>query len=212
LGSLATALYLQEVAGYPAVVAGLSTLPSPIVSFLLARRVGNAAARIGPRVFLVAGPVLAGVGLLLIRPYAHDFGFATSLLSGRLVLAAGLALIITPLSSVILIAVEPAHCGIAAAFQNAIGRTAALTAVACMGLVAAGPLNDASFARLLGVAAALFFVGAVVSGVAIAKPAADDPSRHVVAADSVVTVTAEQCIPCFQTRQHGGLDAPRVHA
>ena len=222
LGSLATALYLQEVAGYPAIVAGLSTLPSPIVSFLFARRVGNAAVRIGPRVFLVAGPVLAGVGLLLIRPYANDLGFATSLLSGRLVLAAGLALIITPLSSVILIAVEPAHCGIAAAFQNAVGRTSALTAVACLGLVAAGPLNDASFARLLEVAAALFFLGAVVSGVAIANKVAgaptadrcdaDDPSRHVVTADPVVTVTAEQCVPCFQARQHGGLDAPRVHA
>jgi len=197
LGSLATALYLQEVAGYPAIVAGLSTLPSPIVSFLFARRVGNAAARIGPRVFLVAGPVLAGVGLLLIRPYANDLGFATSLLSGRLVLAAGLALIITPLTS-------------------------ALTAVACLGLVAAGPLNDASFARLLEVAAALFFLGAVVSGVAIANQVAgaptadrcdaDDPSRHVVTADPVVTVTAEQCVPCFQARQHGGLDAPRVHA
>ncbi len=178
LGSLATALYLQEVAGYPALVAGLSTLPSPIVSFLLARRVGNAAARIGPRVFLVAGPVLGGVGLLLIRPYAHDVGFATSLLSGRLVVAAGLALIITPLSSVILISVEPAHCGIAAAFQNAVGRTSALTAVACVGLVAAGPLNDAGFTRLLQVAAALFFLGAVVSGVAIANPAvpADAPT------------------------------------
>jgi hypothetical protein len=71
LGSIATALYLQEVAGYPAIVAGLITLPNPIVSFLFARRVGNAAARIGPRHFLIAGPVMAGMGLLLICPYAH---------------------------------------------------------------------------------------------------------------------------------------------
>jgi EmrB/QacA subfamily drug resistance transporter len=172
LGSIATALYLQEVAGYRALAAGLITLPTPIVSLLFARRVGNAAARIGPRVFLVAGPVLAGMGLLLICPYAHDFDFATHLLPGRLVLAAGLVLTITPLTSVILISVEPAHSGIAAAIQNAVGRTSALTAVACAGLIAAGPMSDVSFARLLQVAAALYFLGAVVAGVAIANPAA----------------------------------------
>jgi len=174
LGSIATVLYLQEVADYPAIVAGLIALPNPIVTFLFARRVGNAAARIGSRVFLVGGSVLAGVGLLLICPHAHDFDFATHLLPGRLVLAAGMALTITPLSSVVLMSVEPAHCGIAAAFQNAVGRTSALTAVACVGLVAAGPLNDAGFARLLEVSAALYFLGAVVSGVAIVHPAAGD--------------------------------------
>lgn len=170
LGSIATAIYLQEVAGYPAILAGLITLPNPIVLFLFARRVGNAAGRIGPRVFLIAGPVLAGMGLLLICPYAHHFDFATHLLPGRLVLAAGLVLTITPLSSVILVSVESAHSGIAAAIQNAVGRTSALTAVACMGVIAAGPLTDASFARLLEVAAALYFLGAAVSGITIANP------------------------------------------
>jgi MFS family permease len=64
LGSLSTALDIQEVAGYSAVVAGLITVPSPILSLLFARRVGRMAARIGPKVFLMAGPVLAGSGLL----------------------------------------------------------------------------------------------------------------------------------------------------
>ncbi len=177
LGSIATALYLQEVAGYPAFLAGLITLPNPIVLFLFARRVGNAAARIGPRVFLIAGPVLAGIGLLLICPYAHHFDFATHLLPGRLVLAAGLVLTITPLSSVILVSVESAHSGIAAAIQNAVGRTSALTAVACVGLIAAGPLTDASFARLLEVAAALYLLGAAVSAVTIANPGRQDDAE-----------------------------------
>jgi EmrB/QacA subfamily drug resistance transporter len=172
LGSIATALYLQEVAGYPAIVAGLITLPNPIVSFLFARRVGNAANRIGPRVFLVAGPVLAGLGLLLICPTANHFDFATHLLPGRLVLAVGLVLTITPLSSVNLVSVDTARSGIAAAIQNAVGRTSALTAVACVGVIAAGTINNVSFARLLEVAAALYFLGAVVGGTTITKPVA----------------------------------------
>lgn len=174
LGSIAMALYLQEVAGYPALVAGLITLPTPIVSLLFARRVGNAAARIGPRIFLIGGPVLAAAGLLIICPWAHHFDFATHLLPGRFVLAAGLVLTITPLSSVILVCVEPVHSGIAAAIQNAVGRTSALTAVACVGLITAGPLNNVSFARLLQVAAVLYLVGAVVGAIGITNPIAPD--------------------------------------
>jgi EmrB/QacA subfamily drug resistance transporter len=172
MGSVATALYLQEVAGYPAIVAGLITLPNPIVSLLFARRVGEAANRIGPRAFLMGGPMLAGLGLLLICPTAHHFDFATNLLPGRLVLAVGLVLTITPLSSVTLVSVEAARSGIAAAIQNAVGRTSALTAVACIGLIAAGTINNVSFARLLEVAAALYFLGAIVGGVSITNPVA----------------------------------------
>jgi hypothetical protein len=48
---LAIALYTQEVAGYSATAAGLVTLPSAIMSFLFARRVGRVSARIGPHLF-----------------------------------------------------------------------------------------------------------------------------------------------------------------
>ncbi|HUH67642.1 MAG TPA: MFS transporter [Mycobacterium sp.] len=172
LGSLGIALYTQEVAGYSATVAGLVTLPSPVMSFLFARRVGGVAARIGPRMFVMAGPVLAGLGLLLIHPAAHGFNIVTQLLPGMIVLAAGLVATITPLTSVNLSSVEAAHSGIAAAIQNAVGRTSALIATACVGLIAACTLTDASFARLMLVGAVLFFIGAVLSGVTITHPAA----------------------------------------
>jgi hypothetical protein len=112
----------------------------------------------------MAGPVLAGLGLLLIRPSAHGFNIFTQLLPGRIVLAVGLVVTITPLTALNLSSVEPARSGIASAIQNAVGRLSALIAVACMGLIAAGPLTHASFARLLQVSAVLFFTGAVISG------------------------------------------------
>jgi EmrB/QacA subfamily drug resistance transporter len=171
MGSLGTALYLQEIAGYPAIAAGLITLPTPIMSLLFARRVGRAATRIGPRIFLMAGPLLAGLGVLLIRPTAHGFNVFTQLLPGRIVLATGLVLTITPLTALNLSSVELAHSGIAAAIQNAVGRFSALIAVGCVGLIAAGTLTDASFARLLQVSAVLFFIGAVISGLTITNRA-----------------------------------------
>ena len=120
----------------------------------------------------MAGPVLAGFGLLLIRPSAHGFNIVTDLLPGRIVLATGVVATLTPLTSLNLSSVEPAHSGIAAAIQNAVGRTSALIAVACVGLIGAGTLTDASFTRLLQVAAVLFFIGAVISGVTITNPTA----------------------------------------
>jgi hypothetical protein len=56
LGSLAIALYTQEIGGYSATAAGLATLPIPALSFVFARHVGRIAARVGPRAFLIAGP------------------------------------------------------------------------------------------------------------------------------------------------------------
>jgi hypothetical protein len=169
MGVLAISLYTQEVAGYCATVAGLATLPTPVMSFLLAKRVGGLAARIGPRIFLTTGPVLAGLGLLLVRP-GHGFNIVTHLLPGTIVLAIGLALTLTPLAAANLSSVEPDRSGVAAALQNAVGRTSALSSVACVGLIAAGTLTDASFARLLQVAAALYFVAAAVSGFFVTKP------------------------------------------
>jgi EmrB/QacA subfamily drug resistance transporter len=176
MGSLAISLYVQEVAGYCATVAGLVTLPSPVMSFLFAKRVGARAATIGPRVFLTTGPLLAGFGLLLIRPSTHGFNVITHLLPGMFLLAIGMVLTSTPLTALNLSSVDPARSGVAAAVQNAVGRTSALTSVACVGLIASGTLTNASFARLLQVAAALFVIGALVSGFCLAKSRAHTES------------------------------------
>ena len=60
------------------------------------------------------------------------------------------------------------------------GRTSALIAVACVGLIAVGTLTDVSFGRLLQVAAVLLFISAVISGITVtnranrAEPVASD--------------------------------------
>jgi EmrB/QacA subfamily drug resistance transporter len=171
LGSLVISLYTQEVAGYSATAAGLATLPIAVMSFLFARHVGSVAARIGPRMFLITGPALAGIGLLLIRPSTHGFNVITQLLPGMTLLAIGLVATVTPLTSVCLSSVDSVHSGIASAINNAVSRLAGLIAVACMGLIAAGALTDASFIRLLEVSAVLFIIGAVICGVTVTNPA-----------------------------------------
>ena len=64
-------VYLQEVAGYRALAAGLALTPSTIVMFLLSKRMGRLANRYGPRLFMGFGPLFAAAGLTLMLRLAH---------------------------------------------------------------------------------------------------------------------------------------------
>ena len=170
LGSLVIALYTQEALGYSATAAGLATLPIPILSFLFARDVGDASTRFGPRIFLIVGPVIAGIGLWLIRPAPYDFDIVTDLILGMLLFATGLVLTVTPLTSISISTTDPGDAGIASAVNNAISKLAGLITIACMGLIAAGTLSDTSFLRLIRVSAGLFILGAMVCAAMITNP------------------------------------------
>jgi len=62
-------VYLQQVAGYRPTAAGLALVPVTLVMFALSRRFGALADRLGPRLFMSVGPLVAGAGLLLLlRP------------------------------------------------------------------------------------------------------------------------------------------------
>jgi EmrB/QacA subfamily drug resistance transporter len=172
LGSLVISLFIQEGGGYSATVAGLTTLPIPIMSFLFARQIGAVAARVGSGVFLVVGPALAGTGLMVIALSAGGANIAADVMPGMMLLAAGLVSTVTPLTSFALSAVEPARSGLASAINNAVSRLSSLITVACMGLIAAGGLTEVGFARLLQVSAALFFAGAMTCGVTVARSGA----------------------------------------
>ena len=55
-------IFLQQVAGYSALESGLTTLPVTLVMFALSRRFGALADRLGPRLFMGAGPLIAASG------------------------------------------------------------------------------------------------------------------------------------------------------
>lgn len=172
LASLAVALYTQEVAGYSATAAGLATLPIPVLSFVFARHIGRIAARIGPRPFLIAGPAVAGIGLLLIRPKSVGFQAITDLVPGMTVLAIGLVATITPLMSVTLASVPTEHSGVASAVNNAVSRLAALMSIGSIGLISGGAASSTGFAHVLEVCAALFALGALCAALLISNPPA----------------------------------------
>lgn len=170
LSSLAVALYTQEVGGYSATAAGLTTLPIPVLSFLLARHVGRIAGRVGPRTFLIAGPGVAGLGLLLISLRPNGFQAMTHLVPGMIVLGIGLASTITPLVSVALASVPTEYSGLASAVNNGVSRLAALLSIGSLGLISAGVASATGMMSALEVSAALFAVGALCAALLLVNP------------------------------------------
>ena len=130
-------LFLQQVAGWSALEAGLATLPTTVVMFALSRYTGRLADRHGPRMFMGGGPLVAALGLLLMQRVGADPDYVTEVLPGLLVFSLGLSLTVAPLTATVLADADEHNAGIASGVNNAIARVAGLLGVAAIGAVVA---------------------------------------------------------------------------
>lgn len=170
LGSLVVGVYLQQGAGLPATLAGLAMLPSTVLMIAFSSRVGALAGRVGARLLMTVGPLVAAVGAtlyLLIRP---DFDYVTQALPAVLVFGAGLTLTVAPLTAAILGSVDASRAGTASAVNNAVARVAGLVLVALVGVIAGGAIDLDGLHRASIATAILLAAGGVVSWVGIRDP------------------------------------------
>jgi EmrB/QacA subfamily drug resistance transporter len=133
-------IYLQQVAGYSALKSGLTTLPVTIVMFVLSRRFGALADRLGSRLFMGAGPLIAAAGTLLLARVDREVSYLTELLPGLLLFALGLSITVAPLTATVLADADEEDAGIASAVNNAVARIAGLIGIPIAGIVVAGML------------------------------------------------------------------------
>ncbi len=167
LGGFVIAVFLQQTGGLSATAAGFALVPTTVIMLLLSTRFGALAGRIGPRLLMGAGPIVAGGGYLLMLRVAEPVDYWGQLLPGILVFGLGLSMTVAPLTATILEAVPPAQAGIASAVNNAVSRVAGLVAIDAIGLVAGPDLDVAAFHRVVLVTAALLIAGGLVSLVGI---------------------------------------------
>jgi len=164
-------LFLQEVWHFPAWLAGLATLPPTVMLLLLSTTVGAFAGKYGPRWFMAGGPAIAAVGaLLLLLAGDEPRGYWWSVLPGLVLIGAGIALMVTPLTSAVLGSVPQSEAGAGSAVNNAIARIAGLVTVALAGVVLGGEVSVAGLHRAMLVMALLLLAGAAVSAVGIRNP------------------------------------------
>ena len=170
LNGLVVVVYLQEGAGLPATLAGLASLPMTILMILFSSRVGALSGRWGPRFFMTVGPITMGAGALLLLTTTTEFSYWWQILPSMIVMGAGLALTVAPLTSAILGAIEPERSGIASAVNNAVSRVAGLIAVALLATIVGGSLDLEGFHRAAVVTATLMIAGGVTSFLGIRNP------------------------------------------
>jgi MFS family permease len=130
-------IFLQQVAGYSPIAAGLSLLPITLCMWVGSRRFGALSDRIGPRLLMGFGPMVAGLGLIWQGQIDADVNYWTDLLPGVIVFGIGLSATVAPLTNTVLGAVPQHHAGVASGVNNQISRIAALFAIAVVGAVVA---------------------------------------------------------------------------
>ncbi|MGW0669678.1 MFS transporter [Streptomyces sp. NPDC002746] len=177
-----SAIQLQVVAGYSALGAGTALLPTTVLMLLFSARSGELGQRIGPRIPLTAGPLIAATGMLLmlrVGPGSNTVsGYFTDVLPAVAVLGVGLVTVVAPLTATVLASVDTGRAGLASGINNAAARAAGLIAVAALPLLAGmGPeaYRDAgefaaTFRRAMPMCAGLLVVGAAIAWATVRTP------------------------------------------
>jgi EmrB/QacA subfamily drug resistance transporter len=163
-------IFMQQVGRYSALQSGLALLPVTILMFLLSPRVGALSGRFGPRFFMAVGPILAGLGFLMLLRVDSSVGYWGQIFPSILVFGLGLTLTVSPLTAAVLSSIDPKHAGIGSAINNAIARLAGLLAIAAIGAIVGGHINLHGFHVGSAVMAGLLFAGGVISLIGIQNP------------------------------------------
>jgi EmrB/QacA subfamily drug resistance transporter len=172
---------LQVVAGFSPVLAGSALLPATFIMLVLSPRAGTLSTRIGPRLPMSLGPIVAGMGVLMLLRIGPGASFVADVVPGVTVLGLGLALLVAPLTTTVLAAAEAEHAGVASGINNAVARAAGLLAVAVLPLLVGISGDDyenpqafaAGFQIAMLVCSALLLAGGIIAALLIRNPRPD---------------------------------------
>ncbi|MEO8691363.1 MAG: MFS transporter [Candidatus Saccharimonas sp.] len=169
MASFVIVIFVQQVGGYTATMAGLTLIPESIIMFFLAARFGALADKYGPRVFMAVGQLIVAAGFLEMLLVDESANYLV-LLPGILLFGLGLAVTVAPLTSAVLSAISEQRSGIASAVNNAIARIAGLIAIAALGPIVGTAIGLDGFHNALIIMAILMIIGGVVAAIGIKNP------------------------------------------
>jgi EmrB/QacA subfamily drug resistance transporter len=112
-------LYFQIVLGYSPLRAGLASLPMTATIMVCAGVLSGILPRVGVRLPMTLGPVIAAAGLGWLSFITIEDAYALRVLPGVILLGIGLALIFVPLQNVALAGIAEHDAGVASAAVSA---------------------------------------------------------------------------------------------
>ena len=190
-------LFLQQVSGYTPIEAGLATTPVSLILFFLSPRWGKLASGTGPRLPMTIGPIVGGIGLLMLLRVGADADYLVDVLPAILIFGLGLSATVAPLTATVLDSVSERHVGIASGVNNGVARVAGLLAIAVLGAVISAyfgsALDDNLGDRPLGPRAERAVTDAKAQPLAVPKTGRLSPAQAV----RVSTASADASTSAF---------------
>jgi EmrB/QacA subfamily drug resistance transporter len=178
-------LTLQVVAGFSPIESGAALLPVTLLMLLLSSRMGALSTRIGPRIPMTVGPVLAAVSSLWLARVDASASYFVDVLPPVSLFGLGLSFTVAPLTATVLAAAPDRHAGIASGVNNAVARVAGLLAIAVLPLVvgldgaayAHPALLEPAYRQAMFICAGLLVVGGVLAALFVRTPG-EEPARE----------------------------------
>ncbi|WP_211315600.1 MFS transporter [Rathayibacter caricis] len=166
-------LHLQIVLGLPPLEAGLASLPMTLTIMVVAGVATRLLPVVGPRPLMIAGPIIAAVGLLYLSRITADGAYVVQVLPALIVLGLGMALIFVPVQNLALSGVAAHDAGAAGAAANASMQIGGSIGLSIFTTIYAGAVGaEPSPAALVDGYSAVFVTAAVglviAAGVAVA--------------------------------------------
>lgn len=142
-------LYMQNVLGHSPLQAGIRFLPTTLMVIVVAPVAGRLTDSIGPRPLTTAGLALIATSLVWQSFLTQTSGFGF-LLPGFVLMGIGIALVMSPMSTAAMNAVDQSKAGVASGILSMSRMVGGTLGVAVLGTFIGGTASQADFVESLG--------------------------------------------------------------
>ena len=110
--------YMQQTLHYTALKSGVAFLPFTVGIIVGAMLSTQILPRVGPRIPMAGGLLIAAIGMVLLTRIGVDTGYWSHVLPGQIVISLGMGTVFGPLTSTALVGVSDHDAGVASALVN----------------------------------------------------------------------------------------------